>query len=310
VSELELAIPFGTEVGSLSDLRTKLTNHDLLDLVFSGSATLSTGAGPSINYDGQPLILLGIDLSSSKKLSAHSDRYSSVWLIKFVGPIVHGSEAYVRLRFEVDNLGRTWIWRKSFLSKNGALIDFRVGDARGTDAAQRNIDSSRFIAISKLYLFVVAPAWLELRTASPQLHYIRLLEGRPWWRYLDLATSLIRDEKLAIYQWREKNVGDAKKSFHAFLDLSRHNPIPTLMEIVNGLLPLLAVIVSVAALVMWWNPALHFMHVHILKLGAAAVGVALFGVFKDVPHIRTILRLVRQGFRNSVKFLLRQRAAG
>ncbi len=237
VSEFDLAIPFGTSEDSLEDLSDKLKDHVTLSLVFSGAADFSSEPSPTITYGDESLLLRSIDPDRSCREEKQCNDQVSVWKIRLRSPIEADAPVYVRLRFLVTGLGRTWLWRKSMWAKNGAIVDFRVGDVRGTTGFNSRLDESRIVRIERLYVFVIAPAWLELRTASPDLHYIRILEGRPWWDYLGSATSLFGEEKLVIYQWRDTEKGvDAGRSFHSFLDLNRHGPYPTVWTLVRSTL--------------------------------------------------------------------------
>ena len=307
VSEFELAIPFGTDENSLLDITDKLEDTSTLNLIFSGSASYSTNPVPTINYDGTDLILRAIDLNESCRKQGCCNNQISVWKIRLASDLEPNLPIYVRMRFLITGLGRTWVWRRSLFSNNGALVDFRVGDVRGTEGFATNINESRIVPIERLFVFIIAPAWLELRTASPELHYIRLLEGRPWWPYLGFASSVFKEEKLVIYQWRDDDGVDAnQKTFHSFLDLSRHSPYSTVYAFLRAGIVLLGFLGIAWFFYDRGNTTVDYVAERWKQFGGLSVVVLfLWGMFKDADHLRRLKSKSISLFYTFTRFALR-----
>lgn len=306
-STFELAIPFGTRAGGLSDLGQKLRNEEVLNLIFSGSAKLSaSGTQSSIDYGGKQLRLCFVDTGKSQQVTDTPD--FSIWNVHLAETVKQGHPAYIRLRFEVDCLGRAWLWKRSAGAKNGALVDIRVGDVRGAPTPNGRLLASRVLNIEKLFVFVIAPFWLKLQTASPILHYIRILEGKVWEPYLGIATRLFGNDKSVIYQWRKENVSADKDAFHAFLYLGRDSPLVTYFAVLRATL-LLAGTVAVAAYMI--NDGTQVAQIAVDHIGKIGVGGFLFlayTLFKDWSHIRDLRAFFRRRFHRLEYALLRMRA--
>jgi len=241
LSKFSLALPFSTEPGGMKDLSASLKSPEVSELIFGTSVSIS---GSEIKYtkeDGIFDLVLGqISETESDREKKRSGTTFSYWNLILAEPIPPGQRRYIRVRFEVYNLGRTWIW-KPF--KSGAIIDLRVADLRETISLQPWNDlKSRIIPVADLYLFVIAPSWLQHASSSPSLKYMRLLEGRVWENYLGRKTDFFRLEKMVIYYWRRgsaKTLGNALETntsgkevktdtvspFRAFLDLDKTNVI-------------------------------------------------------------------------------------
>ena len=238
LSHFGLALPFSTEPGGMRDLSNSLKTPEISELVFGTSVTISGAEIKYIKEDGTvDLVLSQVSTNQSNKLKERSGKTFSFWNIKLSEPIPAGEKKYVRIRFDVYNLGRTWIW-KPF--KGGAILDLRVADLRETIIFEEWDDlENRIVPIDDLYLFVVAPSWLQHASSSPQLRYMRVLEGRVWENYLRRKTDFFRLEKMVIYYWRRGSTPSEKNRAHpeslkrtntitpfrAFLDLNKSNVI-------------------------------------------------------------------------------------
>ncbi len=241
LSKLSLALPFSTESGGMKDLSDSLKSPEVSELIFGTSVSISGSEIKYVKEDGTFDLVLGqISENDSNREKKRSGTTFSYWNLILAEPIPPGQRRYIRVRFEVYNLGRTWIW-KPF--KSGAIIDLRVADLRETISLQPWNDlKSRIIPVTDLYLFVVTPSWLQHASSSPSLKYMRLLEGRVWENYLGRKTDFFRLEKMVIYYWRkgsaitpgnllEANASgkelktDTVSPFRAFLDLDKTNVI-------------------------------------------------------------------------------------
>ena len=122
--KLSLALPFSTETGGMKDLSVLMKSQEVSELIFGTSVTISdaeikyTKAGGSVD-----LVLAQVSETESDRDKKRSGSTFSYWTLVFAEPIPPSEERYMRVRFEVYNLGRTWIW-KPF--KSGAIIDLRV----------------------------------------------------------------------------------------------------------------------------------------------------------------------------------------
>lgn len=225
VSKFSLALPFGTENEDLQDLKELMINQAISELIFGGPVTIgATSDGPTIVYDElAPVQVVSIDRAASDRDSRRSVKDFSVWNLTLANQVRPNAEAYLRLRFKIRNHGRAWQWKRSLFAKYGALVDLRVADVRETwNVRDGEALKKRIIPIKEIFLFVIAPTWLQSRQVSPPTKYLRLLEGRAWKPYVGNASD-IQMGKLLVYYW--KNMKDVEVSkdnpFRAFLDLHR-----------------------------------------------------------------------------------------
>jgi hypothetical protein len=232
ISKIQLALPFGTEDGSLSDLHDQVCDPKVAQLIFGKPVRTDQAHGKIIieRSDGDlEWDVMSIAQAKCERVVALSSSTFSFWTIELSTPIEVGNAAYVRVRFDVSNIGRTWIWKRSFLGSSGAIVDLRIADVRESWRIERMSEyQTRIVNINRLFLFLIAPASLQYRATSPGLHDLRLHEGRVWENYLQRKTDFGRKGKYVIYQWR--NDKDAPISqmdaFRAFIDLSFEYGIP------------------------------------------------------------------------------------
>jgi hypothetical protein len=230
LTTVRILLPFGTRPDGFADLRDVLRDQSAAELVFGEPVTIESQADIcTIKYRDQVYEIVKVQ-SGDLLLQGSRDRGESLWELTLRSPIpANGGERYFRVRFEIDNLGNTWNWKHSVLSaKAGALVDLRICDVRqAVSGIGRDLEDS-IIPITDLYVFVVIPWRLHLRTASPPLKYLRVLEGRPWRTYLRRATDIRRAAKLVVYYWRApdpkqtsgKQIGIFNPML-VFLDVSR-----------------------------------------------------------------------------------------
>lgn len=231
ISKLSLALPFRTEDNGVEDLSDVILEQKVAELVFGKPVRID---GSTINYSsagagGQDvttsLNVLSIIRGETEINQSLSGDDFCYWTLKFARPLRHnGLDSYLRVRFHVRNADRIWSWKRTCMLKNGALVDLRVTDVRGSFVAARdwNTFRERIVTIPQLNMFVIAPSWLQPRAASPEYHYMRLFEGRVWEPYLRRLVDLKRKEKLTVFQWRNDKAKaiDSNNSYHVMLDLS------------------------------------------------------------------------------------------
>lgn len=179
-----------------------------------------------MTLQGEEIEVLPLDTAGTKA-EVVSDGFS-LWRIKFPQVVSSTRDSYVRIRFRLLRSEKLWEWHKCAFVRNRAVVDFRVADARGVTAVPNaNALVRRLLPVERLNLFVIAPFWLRMRFASPNLEYTRLFEGAIWEKYLDRATGLWRTDKLVIYQWEATDVGP-QKPYRAFLELDREPAVISL----------------------------------------------------------------------------------
>lgn len=207
VTDFELAIPFRTEDPyALSDLTNEMKSVETAELIF-GTAVQVDHPNGKLTFEKrkqqQVLTLLSVNSGTGDQASKAIDSGAdfTVWSIKFASAIPVGEKRYVRFRFRVSGLGRTWQW-----GSYSALFNFRVDDIREAVGAKKlNDRKDRILSIERFHLFLVAPAELEPVEIQPKLRYARLFEGETWEPYLrrHVHCPLLwwQKPKLVIYQW-------------------------------------------------------------------------------------------------------------
>lgn len=208
-SAVRLAIPFGTS--GHQDLSHLMKNQQIADLIFGGPVP----AEPISSY-------------KAAKDESLSGKDHSVWNIELAQTVNPEDEVYLRVRFDISDKGRGWIWKRWLLAAYGALVDVRIAEVReAVGLSKWDGLIARIVPIETLNLFIVAPSTLQAAAISPTPRYIRVLEGKAWVPYIGRAPDLFRSGKLIVYYWRYRSEDYAKKviepdyPFRAFLDLNR-----------------------------------------------------------------------------------------
>jgi hypothetical protein len=312
LEEFQVALPFGTEEGGLQDLHESMKDQTTCELIFGAPVEV---AGDTINYGWDPLPLLPLDLSKTHLEKASSNKEFSVWNIALSRGLQPGTKGYIRCRFEITSLGRTWIWKRWATATYGALVDFRFYDIREAwNVENRHALKERMQSIERLYLFIVAPASLQRRATNPEVHYTRILEGKPWTKYLGRAPSLRRSEKLTIYQWRSSSVIDAKKPFRVFMHLEKEFALLSFWNCCFILI-VLTVISSVGRL---FDPRTvtsdsaraisGFVRQHWPSVTVSAVFLGLLWLLKNQSWIRAFFQSVRRVLCNVDRWVMQKLA--
>ena len=216
-SSFQVAIPSGT-TNSVYDLHDKMQDPRIGEMIFGKPVQVGANA---IEYDGTPLQLPRL-AASDAILDTRGARNFSLWTLRTTMPIAPQSHIYLRMRFTVSSVGRCWQWNRFWLSRYGALIDVRFADLREAWNVPNGDElKDRIVPIKELFFFVIAPATYQLLVTSPPVHYIRILEGRAWEKYLNRKTALWRTQKLSIYQWRSVKAITTSDPLRVFLQLHR-----------------------------------------------------------------------------------------
>ena len=133
VSTIELALPvgiYGKEAHGLEDLYDLMLDTNISQLIFGGHVEIDRERSrlryESSTLGAREIELATLDLPSCKRNEGYSGENFSYWMLQLNAPLRRQSDTYVRVRFKVQNLGRTWIWKKSGLARNGALLDLET----------------------------------------------------------------------------------------------------------------------------------------------------------------------------------------
>jgi hypothetical protein len=226
ISLIHLSLPFST-LGAQSEWKDlgelMVSDRDTTQLVFGRSTRLEDGL---ITFDAVPAVgpleaeranagakKLPIKLVSISEANLTVEgKNAPYWSLTLSEPISKentsdvGQRRYFRIRFITRNPERMWT---TMNSGSVAIGDFRIGDTREILAKQSrailDVIESRFVPIQNLRLFLIVPCYLLYRASSRDAYYMRMFEGEIWKKYLDRRVNLFNNEKLMIYQWRNKD---------------------------------------------------------------------------------------------------------
>lgn len=240
-----LGLPVCTppEVGlALESLSRRMEDPTVAGLIFAREDPVHNG---EITLRDGPVPLLDIDRSRCEMAERPRAKHFSLWTLRLTNDLPAGDSGYLRVRFHVHGGGRMWIWQRSLLARNRAIVDCRVNDEREALAV---VDGSEFtgrmLPLEDLNVFVIAPAAFTPSVTTPEPRYVRPLEGRIWEEYLGRRTDLGRDEKFLIYHWHNNRPTTRQDPFRAFLQLERRRSLlPSWSDLMPVLLALLLAIV-------------------------------------------------------------------
>ena len=306
LSKFQLVIPFGTEGAGIQDLGDCLLDQNVAHLIFGKPVKIQDS---NIDYGQGPLSVGNVPRTDARLVKERSDKDVSFWSLSVSPPIESGKQAYLRVRFEIRNLGRAWKWKRSCLAKVWALVDLRVADVRQAISIP---DCKAFepliMPIERLNLFLIAPASLQLRVTSPPFHYMRLLEGSVWEPYLGRRTDLMRSQKLVIYEWRGEKV-EAANPFRAFIDLSREfGPTPLKYYVLTVTLVLLALLIAYylrPLAVPIYEVGIGLLSQYVTQLTVGAVATFLLWLLSYTGPARKVLDVMRELSRKFDRWLYR-----
>lgn len=316
VFSIDIAVPMGTygkEAHGLRDLHSQLLDTNIDKLIFGRNVEV-VGDRPRLKYESSTLgptelELIKLDVPNCKRNEEYSGHAFSYWSIHFTSPLRNDPDSYLRMRFKVQNLGRTWIWKKSGLAKNGALMDLRITDLRESyDDTGWTPSADMLVPIESLNLFAIVPSSLQLRAVSPPYYYMRLFEGRVWEKYLNRAVDRRRKEKLVIYQWRspkDESISPANP-FHAFIDLSEEFGLIRLGNHFRTALVILLFIFTASVIARSYSNHVGFLErfIQTLLSGRTITVTAVFAflgsivwlLFRNVERFQKVFKDIRNKF--------------
>lgn len=221
--KIEIYLPF--DCTDCKDLRPRF-NDDISSLIF-GEEAAKKGDLITLTDSGKRYTLLDLRSRVSKVSGITTTRNFSVWEIKLPHLEV-GNLYYFRLRFESDDLGRVSQRKASGYLTNGNLFDLRFLDERDWIKAPKRPLRDFMMDMEKLQVFVITSAAFQNRATSPNLRYIRSLEGESqWYEYLGRNPSRGDRRKFLISYWKLGQWSDGDKPVswrepaRIFMDQSR-----------------------------------------------------------------------------------------
>ena len=120
------------------------------------------------------------------------------------------------------------------------MLDVRIMDLRQAAVTLDRPTTARLLNVERANVFVITPPTLSIRRASPELRYIRLLEGRAWEKYLGRRTDIRRQGKLTVSYWRRDHVA-RDSEFRGWIDIvSERRPIHWTQVAATAVLALIA----------------------------------------------------------------------
>jgi hypothetical protein len=311
VTGFQMAIPFGTSADSLQDLGDRVRDQRDSSLLFGKPVTLTA---TTIDYGQGPFQLLQALAAGTNRDERASQKDFSLWHVASEPALQAGSSGYLRVRLRITHPGRVWMWKRSLVARNGALFDIRVADAREAwNVTDGHAIASRLVAIERLRLFLITAWQWQLRSTSPPVHYIRMVEGRAWEKYLDRTTSLFASPKLVIYQWRsgEGAFVTVDLPFRVFADLSDEYGLVRIGNHVRVALLTTATLAAVwfgqANLLGWSRTIRNLVTTYYARiLGLTAVGVILW-LRQYVPPVARGVTWLAQKARAAERSVYRMR---
>jgi hypothetical protein len=291
LDDFKLSVPFGTD--EIQDLSLLFRTPDLAAMVF-GSPT--QGDYPEIKYtngSGQHTVRVGsIDAGKCSRDQTHSSSSYSCWTITPTPSLQPDPTAdhYLRIRFPVRNSGKIWLWKKRWLARYGAIFDFRVSDVRGASSEEGWHVFERSIAdIASANVLMIAPTDLTFNCTSPPLKYMRLFEGRLWYKYLGRLPGLRGSDRFFVYHWKQSDI-TSTNPFRVFIDLERHF---TALPIINHLIIIALFILLVGAsdfLIINGSRLSDIFHAYYLEFTAAGGGLLV------IKWLAPKITLLREGW--------------
>jgi hypothetical protein len=254
LSTMSLGVPFDTE--RLEDLADKILSRQGAELIFDAPWKSTTEDGLTFR-NGKSITVRRLDSANCTQDEQRRASGFSLWKLVLDKPVEAKQAAYIRVRMRVIGLGRAWQWQRTLFAKNGAIVDLRVADVRGTlQLPSGEILSERVLPIDKVGIFVIAPSRFRLHTQNPQPHYVRVLEGGAWKDYLERVPEFLggRSKLIVYYQRGEGSAADGRisveKPFRAFLGLTRDPPVQPLTSALR-----ITIVLSLTALLLTRVPA-------------------------------------------------------
>jgi hypothetical protein len=269
----------------VTDLADVFKNKDAAQLIFGERVDVMAEQLKFI--DGESVPILRISSSLTCRDNKKSSPSFSRWDIRLARPLT--TKGYVRLRFRIRTRGHMLLMRGYGMLASRILADLRVSDPRESATVPDGaLYEEALVTIGKLYCYVMLPARFHSPSASPEMHYIRILEGSTWEPYLGRATYLLRQGKLTVYCWYHLEPITMNRPFRAFIDVKRDTrvllPYSFLLTIVATVLTVLLLLdpslvehSRMAGVLEFVNQALRPV---LVALGATTIIGALFAAWR------------------------------
>lgn len=237
-----IVLPAGT-TNEVTDLAEVFRHKDAAQLIFGERVDVMAEQLQFVGGENVPI--LHISSSSTCKDSRRSSPRFSRWDVRLASPL--STKGYIRLRFRVRTRGHMLLMRGYGMLASRILADLRVTDPReSATVPDGSLYEQTLVTIETLYCYVMLPTRFHSPSASPEMHYIRILEGSTWEPYLGRATYLLRQGKLTVYCWYHLEPVTIDRPFRAFLDVKRDTrillPYSFLLTIIAIVLTILLVL--------------------------------------------------------------------
>jgi hypothetical protein len=233
LDRIDLALPFRTNSNAYSDLYDAICNSETASLIFGRTVTTQNG---KLSYHLRPADggmvddqIIRVPPDGAKRNYQLSTYDASIWILEFDNALQPNRTGYLRVRFECDGFGHNWQSHGWGFATKGSVFDFRVNDFRESLAISKwSRLKEKICEIENLNFFIIMPPNYFARAVSPDVHYMRTLEGSKWQSYINIGSSKnIRvPSKHIIYQWRSGST-DANK----VTTINVSNPFRILMDI-------------------------------------------------------------------------------
>jgi hypothetical protein len=212
-----LALPAGT-TDEVVDLANVFRNRDAAQLIFGERVDVMS---EQLKFaDGEAVPILRISSTQTNRDAQKSNQRFSRWDVQLARPLA--DKGYVRLRFRVRTRGHMLLIRGYGMLASRILADLRVSDPRESATVPDGaIYEEALVPIDKLYCYTMIPSRFHSPSASPEMQYMRILEGRTWEPYLGRAVYLLRQGKLTVYCWYHLQAVSIDRPFRAFIDVQR-----------------------------------------------------------------------------------------
>jgi hypothetical protein len=214
-----LALP--AKISSYKSLAREMTSdRQIAELIFDSPVQFGSVPGPNEMKtiqvgDDEAMPVLPVVPKETKDTALSQDGFD-VWPVKLARPLAPGETGYLRIRYNVADLGQTWQWQKLGFRKTGAILDFRLSDQRSTATLESgDAIRHRVMPLETVNFFSMMPARLHGRSVSPDARYTRALENDAWSAYLHRKPERTGRTMLAT-AWkaspRDEEVGGVKSN--------------------------------------------------------------------------------------------------
>lgn len=168
----------------------------------------------------------------------------SVWRLQAEHENLPVDSIYMRVRFKVDNPGKTWVWQPGVRRRAHSISDIRVSEFRTTKAGGSLPDyANDYLPADRVNAFVIMSAKYKVGRVSPEPKYVRVLESPAWEAdYLHRRLSRRKEDFIITYWGRDAVTAD--KPLRAFIEVERRRPTALKSAMVASLSTILVILLA------------------------------------------------------------------